>query len=399
MMEEYRQRLEALTGETDVWEEYTPPANEATRTATVSHSKNTKKHTPDKADSSASPPPANRPSNLLTEMLPQNEGSTAESSSEEEHGLEKTAWPVYGLKKGGKSSRDEVFSPWKLVKLYPYAFVGKRNGERAAPFFKEPRIYQDRIWDFFYIYHPLESDDKPIFFVPTYQFERLLEEVNEELEAALTIPRGVESEKYRLCFGLGETTRPRFLGRSTGPEIFEKLEASVPPPNPADTLDGISFRAKDDFLEQLNMVQKFKPKKSDKSVKNRMKWIQNHRAWGKSLKRVQRYLGLRSKVTMAAGAGSGLAPELSLDAPVQAEPEGMVRFVCVDIEAYEFNQNIITEVGIATLDTRHIVGVPPGEGGKNWLLCIQAHHIRIKENAWARNVKHIRGCAANFNFG
>ncbi|KAL1873455.1 hypothetical protein VTK73DRAFT_953 [Phialemonium thermophilum] len=60
---------------------------------------------------------------------------------------------------------------------------------------------------------------------------------------------------------------------------------------------------------------------------------------------------------------------------------------------------MITEVGIATLDTRDLQVTPAGESGEGWFPLIRAHHLRIKENSWARNSKHVQGCPANFNFG
>jgi hypothetical protein len=76
-----------------------------------------------------------------------------------------------------------------------------------------------------------------------------------------------------------------------------------------------------------------------------------------------------------------------------------VRFVAIDIEAYEHNHDLITEVGVAVLDTNKLVGVAPGETGKNWFSLIDAHHFRVKETTWAVNRQHVHGCPELFNFG
>ena len=73
-----------------------------------------------------------------------------------------------------------------------------------------------------------------------------------------------------------------------------------------------------------------------------------------------------------------------------------VVFVCVDIEAYEMDQKVITEIGISTLDTLDLINVPPGEGGAQWMKKVRARHFRIAEYAHLQNHVHIAGCAGNF---
>lgn len=74
-------------------------------------------------------------------------------------------------------------------------------------------------------------------------------------------------------------------------------------------------------------------------------------------------------------------------------------FVCVDVESYEHAHHKITEVGIATLDTRDLAGVAPGIDGKEWHSKIQARHFRIRENAHLVNCEFVRGCPDRFEFG
>ncbi|KAA8568687.1 hypothetical protein EYC84_007688 [Monilinia fructicola] len=87
------------------------------------------------------------------------------------------------------------------------------------------------------------------------------------------------------------------------------------------------------------------------------------------------------------------------DHPSKFLMEDLVVFICVDVEAYEFNNKIITEIGIATLDVLDIVNMPPGALGENWRKAIRARHFRIKENMHLKNTKHVRGCADKFEFG
>lgn len=76
-----------------------------------------------------------------------------------------------------------------------------------------------------------------------------------------------------------------------------------------------------------------------------------------------------------------------------------VVFVCVDVESFERAHHRITEVGIATLDTKELAHVAPGTDGDNWRRSIRARHFRIKENAHLVNSAFVQGCPDRFYFG
>lgn len=92
-------------------------------------------------------------------------------------------------------------------------------------------------------------------------------------------------------------------------------------------------------------------------------------------------------------------PAINVQEAVPFPFDKNVVFVCVDIEAFEKNQNIITEVGIATLDPLDLVGVPPGLGGKNWFCKIRSRHFRIEEAKNHLNQQFVKGCPDKFHFG
>ena len=71
----------------------------------------------------------------------------------------------------------------------------------------------------------------------------------------------------------------------------------------------------------------------------------------------------------------------------------------MDVESYEYNHNVITEIGFAILDTMEIKFIPPGERGKNWQSKIRARHIRINEHVGYQNSEFVSGCAERFEFG
>ncbi|KAI5253058.1 hypothetical protein E4T42_03050 [Aureobasidium subglaciale] len=74
-------------------------------------------------------------------------------------------------------------------------------------------------------------------------------------------------------------------------------------------------------------------------------------------------------------------------------------FVCVDLEAYEFAQDKITEVGVSILDSRDIVGTDAGTDGTAWLSKIKTRHMIIKEYKHLVNKRFVHGCPDKFNFG
>lgn len=73
--------------------------------------------------------------------------------------------------------------------------------------------------------------------------------------------------------------------------------------------------------------------------------------------------------------------------------------VCVDIEAYERDHSKITEIGIATLDTRNLEMVAPGRYAENWRSLIKARHFRIHEYSHLVNSEYVSGCPGSFFFG
>lgn len=79
--------------------------------------------------------------------------------------------------------------------------------------------------------------------------------------------------------------------------------------------------------------------------------------------------------------------------------EDDVVFVAMDIESYEFNHGLVTEIGFATLDTRNLAGQPPGPECANWFNLIVGRHLRTTEYAALVNRRHVQGNECNYNFG
>lgn len=97
------------------------------------------------------------------------------------------------------------------------------------------------------------------------------------------------------------------------------------------------------------------------------------------------------------------------DESLQVKPQELERlqrlkaaepvFVCVDLEAFEYAQDKITEVGVSVLDSRHVVGNDPGPDGNEWLSKIVTRHLIIKEHKHLVNKRFLHGCPDKFNFG
>lgn len=203
---------------------------------------------------------------------------------------------------------------------------------------------------------------------------------------------------------------------SNVPQEEYRLETEVPPSQgPTDR----SFKAFKEKMEAALDASKNKSKAS--KAKKQGERIQLKQKWCRELKRTQRYLGLRPRRTATAkddplqkaelswtelqdarkehalAAGQTLPP-IAVDEAMPYPCDKDVVFVCVDVESYERSHNIITEIGVSTLDSRDLQGIPPGEDGKAWRGIIRARHFRIQEHAHLINTDFVSGCADRFEF-
>ncbi|KAF7901853.1 uncharacterized protein EAF01_007151 [Botrytis porri] len=318
-------------------------------------------------------------------------------------------FPEYkNLEYGQLAAEGESFCPWKTVSQYAYRYVGHANRPRVTEqFFYGGRCYL-QTWDFFYLYRLREDPNQsPIIFVPTKQVEYFLAVINRSLGTNLTIPSG-SAGAFDAVFSNDGTPYPRYLGRVLNKNMADELRENVPPryykldgeppiTKPLVDTSLAAFRAK---IEALNLTAK--NKKAANKEKQRVERVAKQKAWKDSTKRVQRYLGLRKQSDNNTLTGSDSADNNTFydpEKPTKFMMEDAVVFVCIDVEAYEMNNNIITEIGVATLDVLDITNMEPGVLGENWRKAIRARHFRIKENMHLNNTKHVQGCAGSFEFG
>jgi hypothetical protein len=80
--------------------------------------------------------------------------------------------------------------------------------------------------------------------------------------------------------------------------------------------------------------------------------------------------------------------------------ESMVRLIAFDVEAYELSSDIITEIGLAILDTQSVLNSDPIETSRvDWNKLIETHHFRIVEHKSFVNKSWVKGCPEKFLFG
>lgn len=74
-------------------------------------------------------------------------------------------------------------------------------------------------------------------------------------------------------------------------------------------------------------------------------------------------------------------------------------FICIDCEAYERAQDLITEIGVSVLDPKALKDTDPGADGSAWFDKIKHVHLRPHEYKHLVNRAFVIGCPDKFNFG
>ncbi|RKF75378.1 putative qde-2-interacting protein [Golovinomyces cichoracearum] len=328
----------------------------------------------------------------------------------------------YQPKVGELSKEEERFCAFQTVKCYPYTYIGNANRQRVDDgYFNKGKVYENA-WEL----DLLERSQSPLLLVTTRQFIHFLAKINNNLGTKLTIPDGSKGA-FEVRFTDGGTPRPRYLGSANSKAEFDELSSNIPSSNfklegEPETSLTITAENLKNFEGNLNlMLQSSKKKTKTKKNKDNADKIrrENRTAWNHTIKRVQRYLGIR--------ASSYTKPDnieiTSLEQKKDYKPlaafterpdtmtlfnsetiaaftqESSVIFISVDIEAWERDSRIITELGFATLDTRDILSVPPGERGINWRSYIRPRHFRIEEHRFYTNGDFVAGCGDRFEFG
>ena len=174
----------------------------------------------------------------------------------------------------------------------------------------------------------------------------------------------------------------------------------------------------DAFRKDFEQQQEDKRVKSEEASRSKAaERLSKQRAWRQQVKRLQSYLQLDSSACL-----SGLADQDAAGAKgnVAIHPQGdesfvsnssrysgatnaavvtSVVFMSIDIEAFEFNQKLVTEIGISSLDMLDLLRLQLEDEEINWVEQIRARHFRVSEHAHLRNKSHVQGHPDKFGFG
>ncbi|PKY08334.1 hypothetical protein P168DRAFT_314439 [Aspergillus campestris IBT 28561] len=304
---------------------------------------------------------------------------------------------------------DGIFCPLLALSKYPYKYLQGEMRDKVANRFFERGLFWKRQWDLYYIHLRPQNQQtvRHLLLVPAAQARHLLHEINNSLESSLVFP----TQNFFLDFTTHAFPFPVFLGQSTSREDKEQLEGNIP----ASLAPEHKVSAPDDeYLAYAAMLESgweaAKGKRTKVSKEKMAQRVQKERDRIVCLQRLQRYLGLRGDAIVPKDSSGG-------DPAENQEPPGTKReavdenqptphpfwkepiFISVDIECNERCHSQVTEVGISVLDTRDLVGVPPGENCSYWRRLIQSRHLRVREHGHIVNRDFVPGCPKDFQFG
>ncbi|KKY16848.1 putative qde-2-interacting protein [Phaeomoniella chlamydospora] len=318
------------------------------------------------------------------------------------------------------------FCALALIAVFPYKFISKDASDRVAKrFFDQGKIWSYQ-WEIYYIHLPTYLDSKPILLVPFEQFQDLVDKINQHYNCSIVVPTSAELG-FTVQFHDDSTPQPVYLGRGRSRDQIDKMQENIPLPHDghgvAPTGAGAelerSFELFRQKMETMNAAMKrrnksTKKKRAQDRVSEQLKWCQ-------SLKRSQRYLGLRPRLT-APSSRSKIDPEISWDLRGQAEQDAAITggrqvvaldvhqvapyffdyqpiIIAFDVESNERNHKQVTEVGVSILDTMDVKDFPPGDSGCNWRAHIRSRHFRIAEHVGHVNREFCPGDPTKFEFG
>ncbi|KAK4940323.1 hypothetical protein LTR10_019539 [Elasticomyces elasticus] len=311
------------------------------------------------------------------------------------------------------------FCQFSLASKFPYKYMNDSNDRVSRHFFANNKFY-DRTWDIYYLNPPYSLSAKPIILVPYAQVENLINDIGRTFKIAVSVPKS----PFTLTFFDDGTPQPELLGTSRSRDEFTQLQSKIEP-TPEDHGE-CPPKASPEVKQQFEAFRKkcedamAASKKKGVAIKKKREddRLLTIRDWYSQLRRVQRYFGLRRKSGKVPYPDPGLSWDeqeefrvkqlkeahiildpLDVNAPAPFPFEKEPIIISVDIESYERAHNQITEIGVSTLDTLDLVGLPPGKNGKTWINQIRSRHFRIKGREHLVNKDFCVGNPDAFQFG
>ncbi|KAI9672810.1 MAG: hypothetical protein M1831_000245 [Alyxoria varia] len=339
--------------------------------------------------------------------------------------------------RGDLARPSDSFSPIQAVSKYPFKFVPEHLSTAIAKkFFNDDKFWENE-FDLFYIWAPANMGGKPCLMIPVQQLETLLDKINNNLNNCNLII-GDEAESFGLVsrFPNHPDFLPRYLGKSASRKDYFELEISLSsqrgyhPPSKHEDEDGSDTdedetpphpdQAKhNEFLHTMKLIfdaSKDPRKKKPSAAHRKLAREYMQQKAQASLRHTERALGLRPQrphipeITAdtpwdeevrirEARKNVQKPPPIDMNTPPPWEPEKYPLLVSLDVECYEWDKSKVTEIGIAFLDTRRVIGVAPGPEGTNWHDLVEARHYVIREHSFYKNANFVAGCADKFDFG
>ncbi|KAK5173931.1 uncharacterized protein LTR77_002612 [Saxophila tyrrhenica] len=285
------------------------------------------------------------------------------------------------------------YCPFAAVVKYPYKFVkADLRQPLATAFFDASKIW-NREWDLHYIWSEHYPTAKPVLFIPKYQLQGLLDDINHAFpNAHLKITDELREDGLVISFDDIDLRhlRPVVLGHSTSRDQIDYWTDHLPLPESVS--EDMGSRTHEAFRAKMELAQEIAKNKSKAAKKKRQEEVVIKRqGMAREMKRAQKYLG------MCPGPQSSESLEADL-ANLSLSPIDIT-----NIMPYPFGQDVIfiaiTEIGIATLDTRDLKTTAPGPTGTEWQKAIRARHIRVAEYTYLVNKDFVQGCPDKFEFG
>lgn len=201
---------------------------------------------------------------------------------------------------------------------------------------------------------------------------------------------------------LRQELRPCWLGHSTSRAQQDYWSTNLPFPSSIG-LPMSSNRTLEAFKAKMELATDMGKNKSKAKRKgNQQQQVMRRQEMTKQLLRAQRYLGLVPKKDddslMPDLADLTLSPINAANPPPHPFDDDVI-FVAMDVEAWERAPHYITEVGVATLDTRDLRDCAPGASGEGWQKHVRGRHFRIIEYKHMVNHDFVDGCPDRFEFG
>jgi hypothetical protein len=202
-------------------------------------------------------------------------------------------------------------------------------------------------------------------------------------------------------FPLDDGPRPIYLGEAHNKSVFRVLKSAIPHrPQEITSRGNLSAKHMSAFILRAEIDQaEAEQKRIAAKERRKKKSSRKMKADSNVIKRVQRYLGIRTPSTCQRREHGQQRSDHTMPVSHVSHADRAVVFVCVDVEAWEHDTSKVTEIGIASLDTAEIYATAAGERGQNWRSAIHARHFRIRELKHLRNSRFVGGNPDAFAFG